>query len=391
MGFLRFYLAMCVVMAHASPVLPWPVLDGRQAVQMFFMISGFYMQFVLSTKYASLKSFYTSRLLRIFVPYFVALALVVVISVLSGLVLGDWLAFTPYSAWRENGVTGVLITATTNITLFFQDWVMFLTQDSGKSLQFTANFWNSASPLWHYLLIPQAWSIGVELSYYLVVPLLARKFSTKMLCGLIVTSQVARFLVYGYLGAAHDPWTYRFFPFELAHFAYGMLAARLYFMLKARRIGSWQSSWQSYVALVSVLLVAFSINAALVRVLKPYVSIYLPFGSEVLILGSFVVWVPLIAGLFILTKNSTIDRFLGELSYPIYLVHYVIVGLAGALVAQGILMANMVGWFAVVASILVSVLLVVLALNPFERWRALKIASLTGVGARSKVNFSTLN
>lgn len=193
MGLLRLYLAICVVMAHSDPIFPWAMLDGRQAVQLFFVISGFYMQFVLSTKYSSRRTFYVSRSLRIFVPYFSVLGFVVLVSAVFGATTGDWLALRAYAQNEaQNGALGISLTALSNLTVFFQDWVMFFKHDAGESLRFTTNFWNSPSPLWNYLLIPQCWSIGVELTFYLIAPFAAQRLGTQWLLGAIVLSLAAR-------------------------------------------------------------------------------------------------------------------------------------------------------------------------------------------------------
>ena len=44
MGIPRLYLSLCVVGTHAEPVLPWRMHGGADAVQIFFVISGFSMQ-----------------------------------------------------------------------------------------------------------------------------------------------------------------------------------------------------------------------------------------------------------------------------------------------------------------------------------------------------------
>jgi peptidoglycan/LPS O-acetylase OafA/YrhL len=91
MGFLRLYLAVCVLVGHAnSPIFPWTIHNGEEAVEIFFMISGFYMSLV-APKYSSVKQFYVSRFLRIFFPYWVALGFVIVLSVGFGVFGGNWL------------------------------------------------------------------------------------------------------------------------------------------------------------------------------------------------------------------------------------------------------------------------------------------------------------
>ena len=51
MGLLRFLLAMCVIAGHSIAIFGLPTLDARLAVKTFFMISGFYMTLILTSKY----------------------------------------------------------------------------------------------------------------------------------------------------------------------------------------------------------------------------------------------------------------------------------------------------------------------------------------------------
>ena len=76
MGFLRLLLAISVVAAHTGPFFGTSLLPGNYAVESFFMISGFYMALVLSSKYIGENSvfyFYTNRYIRVFPTYFFVL------------------------------------------------------------------------------------------------------------------------------------------------------------------------------------------------------------------------------------------------------------------------------------------------------------------------------
>jgi peptidoglycan/LPS O-acetylase OafA/YrhL len=243
MGILRVYLALCVIATHAhASLFPWQMHSGVEAVQLFYIISGFYMAMVLtSSRYAQTRDFYSSRFLRVFLPYWTVLAVVFVLSLVCGVATHRWLSLAGYAShpFARNGMAGIALAFATNLTLFGQDWVMFLTQDHGRPLAFTLDFAKDHFPLWNYLLIPQCWSIGIELSFYLLVPLLNR-FTTPWLVAIAVLASSCRFVTYLKLGTAQDPWIYRFFPFEIAFFVFGMLAYRAYAMLKPRFRSSWK-------------------------------------------------------------------------------------------------------------------------------------------------------
>ena len=83
-------------------------MNGRMAVQCFYMISGFLISLVLSHKYDpntadGRRLFYSNRALRIFVPYWsfcvMILAVHVVIYFALGIRFGADAAFTQY--WPE--------------------------------------------------------------------------------------------------------------------------------------------------------------------------------------------------------------------------------------------------------------------------------------------------
>src|SRR5262245_47535053 len=97
MGILRVYLALCVIATHTHSVFPWGMHDGRQAVQIFYIISGFYMEMVLSGRYASARDFYLSRFLRIFPTYWVILGAILLLSAVSGMLFGNWLSLAPFA------------------------------------------------------------------------------------------------------------------------------------------------------------------------------------------------------------------------------------------------------------------------------------------------------
>src|SRR5580765_603812 len=226
MGYLRTYLALCVVAAHSTVLVPWQMHTGQQAVQIFFIISGFYMAMILSGKYDSTKNFYISRWLRIFGPYYMILIAIVLWSLVWGLLSHNFLTLSSYVSkpLAHNGLAGILFVAITNLTLFGQDWALFLKHDVGQRFAFTSNFGTSKSALWKYLVIPQCWSIGIEETFYLAVPFINR-LRTRWLVTLLAVSLAARLITYR-VGYHSDPWSYRFFPFEAGLFLMGMLGWR---------------------------------------------------------------------------------------------------------------------------------------------------------------------
>lgn len=379
MGFLRLYLAICVVRAHSEAIFPWSSHGGRDAVQIFYIISGFYMQYILTrSKYTSVKSFYLSRALRIFIPYWSILGIVILLSIVSGIFFERWLTLQLLLNGEDVIRIGPILSLISNITIFMQDWMMFLSQDPGTSLQFTSDFWKSGQPLFRFLWIPQAWSVGVELTFYLFAPILCRKLNLRTLIGILVASIVLRFLAYGLFDLSHDPWTYRFFPFELTYFIVGILACRLLFGKESffAKLESFISKIQVCFGMWFYPLLALFIGLSLwihAR-LGASVTIYakrIPggLGSEIGYMLVMVGWIVIIPILFTITRQLKLDRWIGELSYPVYLLHLTVAILIKNLAETHPSITPFVGEFSAAISILVAIALNILVFQKFENWR----------------------
>lgn len=366
MGILRIYLALSVVAAHANAwVLPWPMFSGTEAVQIFFLISGFYMS-LITTKYKTAIEFYASRFLRIFVPYYVALGIVMVMTVIAGLAFGNWLDLTPYIDYstRQNGLAGVIFAALSNLTLFFQDWVMFLKQDPGQALSFTTNFTQSATPLYRYLFIRQAWSVGTELTFYLFVPVLGR-LKTRWLILIALLSLGLRIYTYQVLNLFKDPFSYRFFPFELLLFVAGMLIQRAYAWTLAKWPQLKLRNLFQYLLFGAALLFFIYLSQKVPGLLRNRFGV----AKQYTYLVSYVGWGFIIPFLYHLTRELKADRFVGELSYPIYLIHLVFVQVADLILARLSISSSWLGMVSGIVSIAVSALLYVRIFKPFEERR----------------------
>ncbi len=364
MGLLRIYLALCVVAAHAGvSLLPWPMHDSVDAVQIFFIISGFYMA-LISEKYKTAIEFYASRFLRIFIPYYVILGIVLIACVVCGLSFGQWLDLSAYVNYSpgKNGLLGVVFTAITNLTVFFQDWVMFLQHDAGTSLSFTPRFVDNASPLYQYLLVRQAWSIGTELTFYLLVPLLS-KLKTRWLLVIAIASLALRIYAYQKLNLWKDPFSYRFFPFELLLFVAGMLAYRVYAKTLARWGAFKLKNPTQYLAFAVFMLFVFYATQKIPDLLRK------PLGRPYMELGSYPIWVIAIPFLFHLTKDLKIDRFIGELTYPVYLIHFVILEIVDVILANFSISDHISGYITAAVSIALSIFLYLIVFKPFEEKR----------------------
>jgi peptidoglycan/LPS O-acetylase OafA/YrhL len=369
MGILRLYLALCVVATHSNAIFPWRVHDGTEAVQIFFIISGFYMA-LIAGKYSRASEFYLNRFLRIFVPYWFVVLAVILGGTIGGVLFNYWWGITAYAQYSgaKNGLMGVLFVSFANIVLFLQDAVLFLTHDANEPLRFTSDFSNSQAPLWRFQIIPQAWSVGVELLFYLLVPFLST-LRTRYLVLVVSISLSLRFLAYECLGLKHDPWTFRFFPFELALFGIGMISFRVYekynasICLYLKRYSV--DTKAKYAAYLFIMVVIF-FCAVLAR---SGISHYFHLGYNYSVLILYLAWALVLPVLFFLNKENRWDRFIGELSYPIYLVHLCLISCIAILMRRMKIPVTWLGVITALFSVSGAVLLMKCVILPIENRR----------------------
>ncbi len=299
MGVIRLLLAISVVLAHANSK---QLVGGSLAVQAFFVISGFYMALVLNQTYASVRVFYLNRFLRLYPAYFVIAVITAVVYSITG---GSFYGAT-WNDFQSLDWASKFFLAVTNLGLVFQDWTLFLGTNDG-ALSFVRNFRASDYALYRLLLVPQAWSLGIEITFYALAPFLVR-LRWGWLAGLLVVSMSARFLAYN-AGLDFDPWTYRFFPFELALFIVGILGYRGFAKYISKDfVPSWSPAVMFVIAIVSMVVYRYAPAA-------PEVKVWI-------FLAIIAACVPFV---FRLTAQWRWDRLVGELSYPVYLIHLLVI------------------------------------------------------------------
>lgn len=303
MGLIRTLLALTVVFAHLPLNGGDVFVGGQSAVQLFYMISGFLICHVLRTNagYASALNFYASRALRIYPGYFAV--------ALATLLLSPWLYPELTDFYRQASTSVAWLPALANVTLLGQDLVMFTAVEQGQ-LVLSTDFRQSPIQVWHGLLVPQAWTLGVELSFYLIAPFALR--SNRRILVLLAASLALRLWLHRVGLGSHDPWRYRFFPAELSLFLLGALSNRLLLprfetMLTARA--------RSALALLLTLLMLALILA------YGFLPDNLPGQRAAL----FLVMVVSLPALFVFQNRHRWDRRIGEWSYPLYIGHMLVV------------------------------------------------------------------
>jgi peptidoglycan/LPS O-acetylase OafA/YrhL len=352
MGLFRLLLALSVVIEHVGWLGRFRPLGARQAVETFFVISGFYMALILNEKYTgagSYRLFITNRFLRIYPAYWCVLVISIGVYLMKshGHLVGGPLAI--YHAHLRPGALAFLHAA--NLFIFGQDAVLFLGANAHGHLYFTANFQKTIPQLYSFMYCPPAWTLSLELTFYILAPWLVRR-SAKFLSILILASLGLRvFLRYG-VGLTDDPWTYRFFPTELAFFLAGAIAYRMYRELKIHPPSEIQlRAW------LIALLAAFFAYQWIPTPARPA-------GQWLFYLLAFFA----IPRIFLLSKSSALDRYVGELSYPVYLTHFIVITFL-QLVWYRMHWTGGFGVTVVIATLAASMLLIQLLINPIDRLR----------------------
>ena len=314
MGALRLLLAISVFTAHLGPLLGVRLVDGPVAVQAFFIISGFYVSLVLHEKYgkswSETRLFYSNRLLRLYPSYWVMLGISIGAAALAAIGfpplqwLGSQISFQRFTDVLQGAVGFYVVVS--NLLLFGIDWAFFLTPDNG-ALVFTEDFRSVKLSLNYLNPVPQAWSLGIEIAIYLVAPFLFR-LRLRYLFAIFMTTMAARWIASSN-GLDHDPWTYRFMPFEAGLFVVGAIAYRVFARLRKKNLGMIP---MSLLAVVLLLLLGFE------ALPKGYHLFPFFYDGQAIFLFMLSISLPFI---FMATKNNKIDRFVGDLSYPFYLAH----------------------------------------------------------------------
>lgn len=362
MGILRFYLALSVCLNHlmnvsgSTSALAF-VPDSFLAVEIFFAISGFYMAFILGGKYAGpggLAKFYGNRALRIFPVYLAILLIFVALSLAVYAAKGHWVFLSEaVDMFSKSGPGMRAYAVVSNLTMIGQDLMFLLRYDpSSGELCLGCPPGDGLAAPWQMLVIPQAWSVEVELMFYTLAPWLTRLRTRTILAAIPVILAVK--LAVASAVTSTDYWIFRFPGFELAMFLTVILACRHYRRIEYMALA--RSTMACATGAMFLLLMGINlIGSEAVKTILVYLSVP--------------VCLPLMFKAF---RNSPLDRAVGELSYPVYLVHYLV-------------MQMVIYWykgphpvaFAVGVVVVASVLLCRFVAVPLDAYRQARVRNVT--------------
>lgn len=366
MGTVRIILAITIVVAHSRSFFGLTFTGGLVAVELFFMISGFYMTMILENKYigkGSYKLFLSNRFLRLYPMYWTVLLASILGSVFSFIMFGRWLRLESYIKYFDiMSLKSLFIQIFANLALFGQDIIMFLgmSKETGE-IFFTSNFRETDPLFYDFLLVPQAWSLGIEVMFYVIAPFIVRK-SNLFVTSIIFCSLCIRGVTYS-VGYVNDPWIYRFFPSEIALFLLGTISYRIYRSLPEIKILNKTNKG---------IIIAIFFSALFAYQLLPRMSIW----YEHIINWSFYLFACLaIPCLFEASKSSKIDSRIGELSYPIYISHFfIVVFMSPFIMSFGLLEYK--GEIMVLLTLIASYALVRVIADPIEKIRQSRVGKI---------------
>lgn len=293
LGILRFCLASLVIIAHLGDGLHFVEHWGIFAVFGFYLISGYLITIILNNAYSfNFSTFATNRFLRLFPIYYA----VVAITLIAMTLIPDPSQY--HNAWAFTGRPVDII---------------------GNILIFPFEFYDS-----NFRMVPPSWSVAVELVNYFMLWLFVARSKRLAIATLIVsgTYHISTF-------ALNMDWTSRYFPFYAALLPFSM-GACIYFLrdyvqlLKTKALNM----------LTAVAFLAWSINLVACGAVSGLgQNTFNVFFYTNLFSSAALVY--LIANSNLQKTFKVSGKLLGDLAYPMFLLHWVVGFIMGYLVLDG--------------------------------------------------------
>ena len=264
---------------------------GTNSVEIFFLVSGFYIALILDKTYRSKRIFYLNRILRLYPIYLIVCLLVLLTSIFRRGVAENLFDYSPFV---------LLISTLSNLTLIGTDWLMFFDTSNG-GIQLTSSV-VTGDRMRDLLWIAPAWSLGIEITFYAMAPILCKWRSRFLLATIIGLCTIRIVFNQSDFNFVESPFDARFFPFELPYFLVGIL---LYRYRRDTKLETTIPLKFLYPALALFFLI-----------FEPLRS-----GLDLSRTASMAVLVIVAAVVVLFGQSSEFDRKFGELSYPIYVSH----------------------------------------------------------------------
>ncbi len=279
-GHLRYILALAVLVSHLSRLR-----IGLIAVFVFFLLSGYWIARMYCEKYSkyenNYKIFITSRILRIY-PLYIACCLIATLLYIS------------FSANEEiDFIYTHIISTLRNILLF--------TVSSSD-----------------HIILGVSWSLDIELQFYIIAPLLATVIVTMPFYkSSIVLLVLTSFSLFSMLNGFYM----EYFPNVISYLSMFWIGMMIY---------RYKYNPSRTVAIISA--TAFIITLILFSLMPTTYNLVISDNSAIGRAGeqlafsfmTVLLLIPFVAN-NVQKPSSSYDKKLGDMSYPLYLIHFPIV------------------------------------------------------------------
>ncbi len=275
-GTLRFILATIVALSHMGVTL-YGYNIGVMSVVIFYILAGMVSYKLISRNYINEPTkYYKDRIKRIFPLYYMVLIFSFIVYLLGA---------KSYFISSQAGIVEYLS------NIFILPLAYYMYNDLDK-----------------FTLIPPVWSLAVELQFYILVPfVLPRK-------KIFLISFMLSFLVYIFA-------TIGFLNTD--YFAYRLLIGVLFIFLLGTILEKTILGEKSSLKLLKIIYILIVILSLYIF----YIDYKVPYNHETL--SALLIGIPLIYSLSKLKNQAykVIDKYLGNISYPIFLLHFPIIWL----------------------------------------------------------------
>ena len=183
MGLFRILFALSVLNYHSAAFFGIFFFNSALAVESFFIISGFYMSLIICEKYKgknSYISFLSSRFLRLYPSYFVVLLVIFIAS----LFISQVHTYDPIS------YISTLLSSHMNIQYLYHLFIIIVNN-------LTLNYFTLTISQGFDLLIPPAWTISMEILFYILAPFIVKR-NIKFIIILAIVSLFIRLMIRTY-------------------------------------------------------------------------------------------------------------------------------------------------------------------------------------------------
>jgi len=338
------------------------MLMGGLCVYVFFVISGFYMALILTQRYdakAHLKMFYLNRFLRIYPTYWFVLALAICYyCVCNYITSGKTPEPVLFAISLHVNIWQTAAMWFANITLFGHDLMHCFHWSPVSGFSFLAyqatNHPSGVFWLGDATWISPAWSLGVEVVFYCMVPFIYDKSKA-----FLVSFAGVSIFSFWYLNQYTVGGAYFVGFSSIWMFVLGIFGFRFY---------QWAKPLFQKITCKPLQAFVYSSPIAWV-VLFP--SIFKSDLNLVVVILVGALSVPL---LFFISERSSIDRLIGNLSYPLYISHELVSGAVASATHRFQIGVRTQAWLEIVASIIFASFLYFLFDRCFEQLRSRNVS-----------------